>query len=472
MYQTVGLLLIGLVGGGFAGLLLGRRGSRGRRSGSAESVRQMLDLLRRAHGCDLACVVDRRGGSIIAASDPSPSPDVVESVLAAAKQSMVERRMNTSRDAGITVSIGDGSVGAAVSSDSGDMGKTDVEAAATDLRNLITGLRLQRPSASAMAVQASISTERQAFAGSVEGMAVALGEAARGLCNRPTVIVVRDVTSKAAKVAAVSQGVDRRLVGVHVLTDSAVGRACFGVTPIEGRTRVELFGHRGDTRRRHDLQGVAFPLRDGQLGVGALVVLGPIEQLNASARRDLEELAAEGGPKISSAMAIRSSDVRVGTDQLTGLANRRTLDQLMGSIGDTTCSLVLVQIDQLEKVSQTYGRKAGEAAIKHIVRILLNALRDEDEAGRVGESRFALWLPDAPEDGGITVAERVRIATETTPWDWVGTEAKLTLSVGVASCPDPIEKVSQLYEAAERALSIAKEKGNAVEVYGAEVDQE
>ena len=470
MYQTVALLLIGLVGGGFAGLLLGRRGSRGRRSSSAESVRQMLDLVRRAHGCELACLVDRRGGSITAASDPSPSPEVVESVLAAAKQSMVERRMNTSRDAGTTVSIGDGSLGAAVSSS--DMGDAVVEAAATDLRNLITGLRLQRPSAPAMAVQASISTERQAFAGSVEGMAVALAEAARGLCKRPTVVVVRDVRSKAAKVVAVSQGVDRRLVGVHVLTDSAVGRACFGATPVEGRTRVELFGHRGDTRRRHDLQGVAFPLRDGQIGVGALVVLGPIKHLNASARHNLEELAAEGGPKISSAMAIRSSDLRVGIDQLTGLANRRMLGELMGSVGNTTCSLVLVQIDQLEKVSQTYGRKAGEAAIKHVVRILLNALRDEDEAGRVGESQFALWLPDAPGDGGITVAERVRIATETTPWDWVGTEAKLTLSVGVASCPDPVEKVSQLYEAADGALSVAKEKGNTVEVYGAEVDQE
>ena len=131
----------------------------------------------------------------------------------------------------------------------------------------------------------------------------------------------------------------------------------------------------------------------------------------------------------------------------------------MESHGDTTGSLILMDFDQLGKIAEMYGRTAADATLKHLTRILLNSLRDEDAAMRTSEGQFSLWLPDTGLGGAMLVAERVRHSVETTPWDWAGNETKLTCSFGVASCPTPTQRVANMFEAALVALMRAQEQG-------------
>lgn len=466
MDQTVINLIIVLLAGGVLGWVFGQRQGRRRRSGSPRQVQRTLDLVRRAHRSDFACIVDRKGVVLTATGDQKSEPEVVERVIATAKLAMGDRKLHAVREDGLIVAVGDGSMGAAINSPTGDLAEAEVDGAVVDLKRLVSGLGAHRARAAAPSgSMAEWSDMGSPIAESVRGIAVALCETAREMCDRPTAVVVRDLASKAARIVAISHGVDRRLVGVQILSDSAAGRACFGTTPIEGRGRMELFGHRGDTRRKHDLQGVAFPLRDGQLGVGTLVVLGPIEQLSSTARELLTELAMETGPRIGSAIAVRISDAQVKMDEVTGLPKRRVLDAVMESHGDTTGSLILVDFDQLGKIAEMYGRTAADATLRHLTKILLNNLRDEDAAARTSEGQFSLWLPDTGLSGAMLVAERVRDSVEATPWDWAGNETKLTCSFGVASCPTPTERVTNMFDAALVALMRAQEQGrNRVEV--------
>lgn len=460
MDQTFINLIIVLLAGGVLGWVFGRRQGRRRRSGGPRQVQRTLDLIRRAHRSDFACIVDRKGVVVTAAGDQKSEPEVVERVITTAKLAMGDRKLHAVREDGLIIAVGDGSMGSAINSPAGDLAEAEVNSAVVDLKRLVTGLGAHR--ARAAAARGSVAEGYDIgspIAESVQGIAVALCETAREMCDRPTAVVVRNLASKAARIVAISHGVDRRLVGVQILSDSAAGRACFGTTPIEGRGRMELFGHRADNRRKHDLQGVAFPLRDGQLGVGTLVVLGPIEQLSSTARELLTELAKETGPRIGSAIAVRSSDARVTTDEVTGLPKRQVLDAVMESHGDTTGSLILMDFDQLGKIAETYGRTAADATLKHLTRILLNSLRDEDAAMRTSEGQFSLWLPDTGLGGAMLVAERVRHSVETTPWDWAGNETKLTCSFGVASCPTPTQRVANMFEAALVALMRAQEQG-------------
>ncbi len=448
-------LIIVLLAGGILGWVFGRKQGRRRR------LRRTLDLVRRAHRCDYACIVDRNGVVVTTAGDQQSKPAVVERVITTAKLAMSDRKPHVVREDGLIIAVGVGSMGAAINSPTGDLAEAEVDGAVVDLKRLLADLGAHHR-ASAAAASGSVAEWSEIgspIAESVQGMSVALCETAREMCDRPTAVVVRDLASKAVRIVAISHGVDRRLVGVPVLSDSAAGRACFGMTPIEGRGRMELFGHRSDNRRRHDLQGVAFPLRDGQLGVGTLVVLGPIEQLSDAARELLTELAKESGPRIGSAIAVRNSDARVTMDEVTGLPKRQVLDAVMESHGDTTGSLILLDFDQLGEIAEIYGRTAVDATLKHLTKILLSNLRDEDAAARTSEGQFSLWLPDTGLSGAMLVAERVRQSVETTPWDWAGNETKLTCSIGVASCPTPTQRVVNLFDAALVALMRAQEQG-------------
>ncbi|MEE8251898.1 MAG: hypothetical protein V3R24_09175, partial [Gemmatimonadales bacterium] len=320
-------LIIVLLAGGVLGWVFGRRQGRRRR------LQRTLDLVRRAHRCDHACIVDRNGVVVTAAGDQQSKPAVVERVITTAKLAMSDRKPHVVREDGLIIAVGVGSMGTAINSPTGDLAEAEVDGAVVDLKRLLADLGAHHR-ASAPAASGSVAEWSEIgspIAESVQGMSVALCETATEMCDRPTAVVVRDLASKAVRIVAISHGVDRRLVGVPVLSDSAAGRACFGMTPIEGRGRMELFGHRSHNRRRHDLQGVAFPLRDGQLGVGTLVVLGPIEQLSDAARELLTELAKESGPRIGSAIAVRNSDARVTMDEVTGLPKRQVLDAVMES---------------------------------------------------------------------------------------------------------------------------------------------
>jgi diguanylate cyclase (GGDEF)-like protein len=150
------------------------------------------------------------------------------------------------------------------------------------------------------------------------------------------------------------------------------------------------------------------------------------------------------------------------TDHLTGLANRRRFETKLEAEVDRTFRyghpfcLLMMDIDNFKSLNDTFGHSAGDEAIRRIGRALREGTRGIDLAARIGGEEFALILVETGRDGGLEVAERLRVAVKTMPVPEAG---HITASFGVAECPSSAQNAQDLLEAADNALYNAKRAG-------------
>ena len=153
------------------------------------------------------------------------------------------------------------------------------------------------------------------------------------------------------------------------------------------------------------------------------------------------------------------------TDSLTGLANRRTLDEELvlewrraDRVGDSL-AFILLDLDDFKLVNDTHGHQAGDAVLRAVGEVLLGGVRQVDLAGRYGGEEFALILPETDLPGAIKLAERLRLALETTPVELAeGKTLQVTASFGVA-LKDELPSADELVAVADEALYAAKRAG-------------
>ena len=156
------------------------------------------------------------------------------------------------------------------------------------------------------------------------------------------------------------------------------------------------------------------------------------------------------------------------TDSLTGLYNRRYLEVHLDKLLKTNreikkdLAVMMVDIDHFKPVNDTHGHKAGDEALKIFAERLTENTRSFDMVARLGGEEFVVILPDVSERRTYMVAERLRRAIESTPFD-VGAEGgpiKITTSIGGAIISHEEEhNVQQVLERADKALYDAKESG-------------
>lgn len=265
-----------------------------------------------------------------------------------------------------------------------------------------------------------------------------------------------------ARVLVVSKAADRRLVGLVLSPDAPVVRTITTGVPIVTSGGEDVFGAGVPERRRSERAGTAYPLADGAVVIGALVLLGPPLDPDASVLDDLGPLIAELGPRIAAARAVHEAERRAVVDPLTSLRNRREFERTLEAYrtgAPAPATLIYIDLDFFKRLNDTLGHAAGDAALKHVARLLEAAVRDGDLVARIGGEEFAVWLPRTPQREGIEVAERIRESVAGTTWHWSGSPYPLATSCGVASYPEPIGDVRNLPAAADAALYRAKEAG-------------
>ena len=103
---------------------------------------------------------------------------------------------------------------------------------------------------------------------------------------------------------------------------------------------------------------------------------------------------------------------------------------------------------------------AATAALRHVARVFRRILRDYDVAARVDGNEFALFLPDTPSDRARDVTDRIRGALTEATLEWGGQQRVVTCSFGVASVPDSASNTQALSDAANVALTQAKQQGS------------
>jgi diguanylate cyclase (GGDEF)-like protein len=342
--------------------------------------------------------------------------------------------------------------------------QAQVTSAVDDLRRLIESMRLADQHGTAGSGQDQLVARQLALgiagAQTLEGIARAGAELAQQLAQRGTAVVIRHVRERdAMQVVAVSTAADKRLAGRRLDADAPVSRAIQSGVPIVTPGGEDIFGAGMPERRRHERAGAAYPLLDGRSVIGALVILGR----EVSPRDRISALIAELGPRLAAAKAVHDAEQRAVLDHLTGLRNRgefqRVLESYRTQQQPPPASLVYVDLDHFKRLNDTLGHAAGDAALKHIARVLEEAVREGDLVARIGGEEFAVWLPHAQLGEGSEVAERIRDSVANTTWHWSGTAYPLSASCGVATYPEPIGDLLNLEAAADAALYRAKELG-------------
>ncbi len=166
------------------------------------------------------------------------------------------------------------------------------------------------------------------------------------------------------------------------------------------------------------------------------------------------------------------------TDELTGLANRRHLLEHLGTTlarareGDSTCALMIIDLDRFKELNDTLGHDAGDLLLKRIGDRLSEALRgSHDLVARLGGDEFAIVLePGSTKDSALALAARARRVMERSV-EILGIRFQVEASVGVALYPDHGADARSLMQRADIAMYNAKSWRSGVEVYHPESDR-
>ena len=152
-------------------------------------------------------------------------------------------------------------------------------------------------------------------------------------------------------------------------------------------------------------------------------------------------------------------------DPLTGLYNRRYLDQTAGQVLDqartrgTPLTLLILDVDHFKRVNDTYGHAAGDQLLVALADLLRTHTRSADSVCRTGGEEFLLLLPQLPLDHAIERADQLRLAFAAMSLRCGDRTLQATLSVGLANFPAHADRLETLMQLADAALYAAKRGG-------------
>ncbi|AZF25137.1 MULTISPECIES: sensor domain-containing diguanylate cyclase [unclassified Pseudomonas] len=155
-----------------------------------------------------------------------------------------------------------------------------------------------------------------------------------------------------------------------------------------------------------------------------------------------------------------------GTDALTGLANRRTLDERLRLEWDRAqrstepLTVLMIDVDHFKAFNDRHGHQGGDDALRTVAQVIdSNIRRPADLAARYGGEEFAVVLPDTDAKGAWVIAEHIRSGVEHLPrpaWD----EQPITVSIGMSTWEKRSGmSLEDLLLRADQALYEAKHSG-------------
>lgn len=230
--------------------------------------------------------------------------------------------------------------------------------------------------------------------------------------------------------------------------------------PINVLLQDWLAGNLAGTNISKDSKEICMPIEKGGHRLAMVVARKTSKGFDRS-RLDLSAV-------INSHIAVAFDNARLYyiaiTDELTKTFTKRHFRQCIDrAFSDyqkygNKFALLMMDLDKFKQVNDTHGHVAGDAVLQHLGKILHQSVRENDLVFRYGGEEFTVLLPATDAKGALYVAERIRTATETTVFEPGTIDLKLTISVGVATCPDA-PSIHDLIVDADQALYAAKHQG-------------
>jgi diguanylate cyclase (GGDEF)-like protein len=220
----------------------------------------------------------------------------------------------------------------------------------------------------------------------------------------------------------------------------------------------------GDNFYQRGFNTVAyFPLVSKGAAIGSLIITS--KKPNAYGQRHikiLEQLTSQIAMPLENSMLYAKAEKKARIDELTGLLNRRSLDEMIDneisrhSRYGGVFSLAILDLDSFKMYNDTFGHPAGDKLLRQVSNIIKGSIRNADNAFRYGGDEFAVLLPQTTIEAGLQVMERVRktITEEVRVGD-----LPVTISIGLASWPDDGISHTDIIAAADVTLYRAKRSG-------------
>ncbi len=158
---------------------------------------------------------------------------------------------------------------------------------------------------------------------------------------------------------------------------------------------------------------------------------------------------------------------RAFTDDLTGLYNRRFLDQnlddqiVRAEQEGAPLTVVMMDLDHFTAINDEYGHEVGDQLIAAVTPAITGAFRPTDILVRYGGDEFTFILPHTTPEETEPLCRALRQAVTEVPFlrDRGGSSTVVTCSQGIAAFPHHGRTATELREQADHALYLAKERG-------------
>ena len=194
------------------------------------------------------------------------------------------------------------------------------------------------------------------------------------------------------------------------------------------------------------------------------LVTGIVREM-ISANLELQEKLANSEMEIEAmAAAMAEHREQAMTDPLTGLLNRRALDDQLHRRLEawrthrTPFSVLLIDVDHFKRFNDTHGHAAGDKALQVVGQALTNALRQHDVVTRYGGEEFAIVLPHTTLESSQAASRKAIAAISEALIPLDDQQTSVTASGGLASMQSA-ERVEDLLQRADQALYAAKDNG-------------
>jgi diguanylate cyclase (GGDEF)-like protein len=196
-------------------------------------------------------------------------------------------------------------------------------------------------------------------------------------------------------------------------------------------------------------------------------LLQELQELN----RELERRVADRTRELEEANLLLEQRARelerlALTDPLTGMLNRRALDELARfelkrhARYPSPVALGIVDVDHFKRVNSAHLLTGGDEVLRGLAKVLSASVRETDSVGRLGGEEFLVIARETGADGALVLAERIRTTVAETPVEYNGVPIPITVSVGFACAEAGVPAdFARMCDLAAAALQHAKDAG-------------